>query len=172
MPPSEQDELPGGIPRPLPDGTAGRRVAESIHFELVPALVAPSIARDRFGRWLHDLRWPAAQREDLVLALSEAISNSVEHGYQIHDGSARQDIGAGTVEVRARMLVEATGTRRIALTVRDHGRWREPVAPARFRGHGLSIIRACADELSIDGDAAGTTLTLLTRAAPVPPGGH
>ncbi|MHA6619857.1 ATP-binding protein [Pseudonocardia sp. DLS-67] len=168
MPPSEQDELPGGIPQPLTGGAAGRRVAESIHFELVPALVAPSIARDRFGRWLHDLHWPSSEREDLVLALS----NSIEHGYGIHPGPAREDLGAGTVEVRARVLVEATGTRRIALTVRDHGCWREPVAPARFRGHGLSIIRACADELSIDGDAAGTTLTLVTRAAPVSPGGH
>jgi anti-sigma regulatory factor (Ser/Thr protein kinase) len=126
--------------------------------------------RDRFDRWLGDLRWPSAQREDLVLALSEAVSNSVEHGYQIHDGQARQDLVVGTVEVGARVLVEANGMRRIALTVRDRGSWREPVAPARFRGHGLSIIRACADELSIDGDVAGTTVTLVTRAAPAPPG--
>jgi anti-sigma regulatory factor (Ser/Thr protein kinase) len=172
MPPSEQDERPGGVPRPLPDGAAGPPVAESLHFELAPELVAPSIARDRFDRWLHDLRWPGAQREDLVLALSEAVSNSVEHGYQIRTGPARRDLVVGTVEVRARLLVEGNGTRRIALTVRDRGRWRRPVAPARFRGHGLSIIRACADELSIDGDADGTTLTLITRAAPVPPGAH
>lgn len=170
MPPSEQDELPGGIPRPLPGGPARPPAAESLHFELVPELVAPSIARDRFDRWLHDLRWPDAQREDLVLALSEAVSNSVEHGYGVHEGPPRQALGAGTVEVRARVRAEANGARRIALTVRDHGRWREPVAPARFRGHGLNIIRACADELSIDGDATGTTLTLTTRPAPVPPG--
>jgi serine/threonine-protein kinase RsbW len=170
MPPSEQDERPGGVPRPLPGGAAGPPAAENLHFELAPEMVAPSIARDRFDRWLRDLRWPAAQREDIVLALSEAVSNSVEHGYRIHAGAPRPELGRGTVGVRARVLAEANGTRRIALTVRDHGCWREPVAPARFRGHGLSIIRACADEFDIDGDETGTTLTLTTRSAPVPPG--
>ncbi|TWF82250.1 anti-sigma regulatory factor (Ser/Thr protein kinase) [Pseudonocardia hierapolitana] len=104
-----------------------------------------------------------------MLALSEAVSNGVEHGYQIPAGAGRQDLAAGTVQVCARVLVEADGRRRIALTVRDHGRWREPVAPARFRGHGLSIIRACVDQFSIDAGPAGTILTLLTRAAPSPP---
>jgi anti-sigma regulatory factor (Ser/Thr protein kinase) len=172
MPPSEQDERSGGIPQPLPDGAARTTAAEDIHFELVPELVAPSIARDRFERWLRDLRWPSGQGEDLVLALSEAVSNSVEHGYGVRAGQAPPDLADATVEVRARVLVEKSGRRRIALTVRDHGRWREPVGPAHFRGHGLSIIRACADRFSIDGDAGGTTLTLVTRAAPPSPEGR
>jgi anti-sigma regulatory factor (Ser/Thr protein kinase) len=169
MPPSEQDERPGGLPWPFTGGAADPPLAEDLHFELAPELVAPSIARDRFERWLRDLRWPSGQREDLVLALSEAVSNSIEHGYQIHAGAAPHGPRTGTVQVRARVLIEANGVRRIALTVRDRGRWREPVAPARFRGHGLSIIRACADEFSIDGDDSGTTLTLTSRPAPNPP---
>ncbi len=169
MPPSEQDERPGAIPHGLPDGSAGSPTVDELHFELAPELVAPSIARDRFERWLRDLRWPGGQSEDLVLALSEAVSNSIEHGYRI-DGQKRPSLGVGTVDVRARVLVEEDGKRRIALTVRDRGRWREPVGPARFRGHGLSIIRACADHFRIDGTATGTTLTLITRAAPSPPG--
>jgi serine/threonine-protein kinase RsbW len=169
MPPSEQDERPGSIPRPLTGGAAGPPVAEDLHFVLVPEWVAPSIARDRFERWLSDLNWPSSQREDLVLALSEAVSNSVEHGYQLDRRAPRDDLGVGAVDVRARLLVEANGARRIALTVRDHGSWREPAAPARFRGHGLSIIRSCADQFRSDGDAAGTTLTLTSRPAPSPP---
>jgi anti-sigma regulatory factor (Ser/Thr protein kinase) len=168
MPPSEQDERSGSVNRPLPDGAARRPEVGDLHFELAPELVAPSIARDRFERWLRDLRWPSAQSEDLVLALSEAVSNSVEHGYRIHTGQARPALDLGPVEVHAQVLVEEDGKRRIALTVRDHGRWREPVGPAHFRGHGLSIIRACADHLGIDGAATGTTLTLVTRAAPSP----
>jgi serine/threonine-protein kinase RsbW len=167
MPPSEQDELSGGTRWSLPD-RAARSVADELHFELAPELVAPSIARDRFERWLRDVAWPSAQGEDLVLALSEAVSNSIEHGYRIRVGQAPPGLGAATVEVHARILLESGGRRRIALTVRDHGRWRRPVGPARFRGHGLSIIRACADEFSIDGSDAGTTLRLLTRAAPPP----
>src|SRR5436305_642749 len=119
MPPSEQDERPGGAPRPLPGGAPDPPVAEDLHFELAPELAAPSIARDRFERWLRHLRWPSGQREDLVLALSEAVSNSIEHGYRIRVGAAREDFGAGTVEVQARVLVEADGRRRVALTVRD-----------------------------------------------------
>jgi serine/threonine-protein kinase RsbW len=168
MPPSEQDERSGSIPRPLPDGAARRPEADDLHFELAPELVAPSIARDRFERWLRDLRWPSAQGVDLVLALSEAVSNSIEHGYRIHAGQARPALDLGPVEVHAQVLAEEGGKRRIALTVRDHGRWREPVGPARFRGHGLSIIRACADHFRIDGAATGTTLALVTRAAPSP----
>jgi anti-sigma regulatory factor (Ser/Thr protein kinase) len=169
MPPSEQDERPGSVPRPLSGGAAGGPLAADLHFVLVADWVAPSIARDRFNRWLSELSWPSGQREDLVLALSEAVSNSVEHGYRIDRRAPAQDLGAGTMEVQARLLVDGNGVRRIALTVRDHGSWREPAAEAPFRGHGLSIIRSCADRFSIDGGAAGTTLTLTSRPAPSRP---
>ncbi|GAA0931362.1 hypothetical protein GCM10009559_19420 [Pseudonocardia zijingensis] len=164
-PPSEQEERPGGTSRPHTGG-AGPPAADVLRFELAPELVAPSIARDRFDRWLIALRWPDAQRDDLVLALSEAVSNSIEHGYGIRADAP--GLGVGEVAVTAHVLVEADGLRRIVLVVRDSGVWREPVVPARFRGHGLSIIRACADRLSIDGTDDGTTLTLTTRTAPAP----
>lgn len=166
MPPSEQDERPGGTP--LSGGATGPPVVADLGFVLAPELVAPSLARERLERWLRELRWPPAQSEDLVLALSEAVSNSVEHGYQIRASPPRQDIVAGTIEVRARVLVEGNDLRRIALTVQDHGRWREPVDSARYRGHGLSVLRACADQLSIHGDDDGTRITLTSRAAPAP----
>ena len=174
MPPSDQDERSGIHPRaPLTGGAAARSsaaAAAELSFALSAEWVAPSLARDRFDRWLRRIGWPPGQREDLVLALSEAVSNSVEHGYSLDLGASRQDVGTGVVEVSAGVLVEANGMRRIRLTVRDHGSWREPVAPARFRGHGLTIIRACADRFHIDGDAGGTTLELTSRAAPPPPG--
>jgi len=165
MPPSEQDERPGGIQQPLHGGAADPPAAEALQFELAAEWVAPSIARDRFDGWLRNLRWPGGQRDDLVLALSEAVSNSVEHGYRIPFDQSPDGLDVGAIEVRVRVLVEP-GLRRIALAVRDHGRWREPRSPSRFRGHGLNIIRACADQFSIEGDAHGTTLTLVTRAAP------
>ena len=60
------------------------------------------------------------------------------------------------------------GRRRIALTVRDEGRWREPEAPTQFRGHGLAIIRACADEFRIDRVAVGWSVRRLEqRAIPI-----
>src|SRR5690606_35162432 len=119
---------------------------------------------DRFDHWLFALGWPTAQRQDLVLALSEAVSNSVEHGYGLLAGSS--PFGQGAIAVRADLLTEIDG-RRVGLTVRDQGRWREPVVvPESFRGHGLSIMRASADQVTISGDDLGTTMSLLSRLAP------
>jgi len=162
MPPSDQDGRPGGIPRPRP----GPPAAADLRFDLPAELVAPSIARERVERWLHDLRWPAEQLEDLVLALSEAVSNSVEHGYGVNTRTTPSSTDSATVQVEGRVVAGAGGERRVVFTVRDRGRWRAPVAPAHFRGHGLNIIRACADDVSIDGDDSGTTLTLTSRPAP------
>jgi anti-sigma regulatory factor (Ser/Thr protein kinase) len=142
-------------------------VSAELRFELAPELVAPSIARDRFDQWLQALDWPSAQREDLVLALSEAVGNSVEHGYQIDTSNPpTKTLATGIVQVRARLLLETSTTRRIRLVVRDYGRWRAPAASARFRGHGLNVIRACTDHLDINGSDAGTTLTILSRPTP------
>jgi anti-sigma regulatory factor (Ser/Thr protein kinase) len=144
-------------------------VASELRFVLAAEWVAPSLARDRLDQWLRSLSWPTGQRQDLVLALSEAVSNSVEHGYQLDASAPQSDVAVGVIEVLARVLVEANARRRVTLTVRDHGRWREPDDPARYRGYGFSIIRACADQVNIDGRATGTTVTLTSRTAPPGP---
>jgi len=152
---------------PVPGATARPSTPSVLAFTLPAEWVAPSLARERFDRWLGDLAWPGSQRADLVLALSEAVSNSVEHGYGIGSGQLPDE--ADVVEVHARVAVGPDDTRRVVLIVRDLGRWREPVAPQRHRGHGLSMIRAGGDELRIDGDDDGTTVTLTSRPAPPSP---
>lgn len=163
-PPSDQDEhathreavpRPGGGPRPA--------AASALHAVLPADWVAPSVARDRLDSWLRDLAWPGAQRDDLVLALSEAVSNSVEHGYgvRVDDGPPPDAV----VDVRAELVVEPSGERRIVLAVRDDGTWREPTAE-RHRGHGLRVIRASGDDVVVDGGPHGTTVTLTSRPAP------
>ncbi|MHA6627296.1 ATP-binding protein [Pseudonocardia sichuanensis] len=164
-PPSDQDERPGHPPRlPLSGAAAGSpSTAPPLRMALPADWVAPSIARDRFDHWLRDLAWPVAQREDLVLALSEAVSNSVEHGYGVPSGSAAHD--SGVVEVRAELVAGPDHALRVVLTVRDAGGWREP-ADSAHRGHGLRMIRAGGDEVVIDGTDGGTTITLTSRPAP------
>lgn len=125
---------------------------------------AASVARERVERWLRAHRWPPAQIDELVLAVSEAVSNGVEHGY----GVGAETVGhRGTVHVESRIAVEPDGFRRAVLTIRDSGRWCEPGTEPAGRGHGLLIMRACTDDCVVEGGPDGTTVVL--RSRPVPP---
>lgn len=127
---------------------------------LVPAdLTAPARARRAVRTWLNAHHWPDEPADDLVLVISEAVSNSVEHGYGV---PARAD---AVVEVVAEVRV-ADEERHILVTVRDQGVWRPPSADRGNRRHGLPLIRACSADVTLDGTPHGTTLTL--RSHPVP----
>lgn len=126
---------------------------------------AASIARERVQHWLQRHRWSPAQVEELVLAVSEAVSNSVEHGYDVPHDTVDHP---GVIELDAEVTASVDGLRQARFTVRDHGRWREPdSSEATMRGHGMLIMRTCTNEFTIDGTADGTTVVLTSR--PVPP---
>jgi anti-sigma regulatory factor (Ser/Thr protein kinase) len=132
--------------------------------------VVPSIARERVGQWLRQHGWSPAHIDDLVLAVSEAVSNSVEHGYRITaDGNAHASLTKppGTIEIHGQVRTGLDGERRVELTIRDHGSWIPPASVRTSRGNGLPIMRACTDELIIRPTAAGTTVIL--RSRPIPP---
>ena len=134
--------------------------------------VAPSIARDRVRRWLTAHQWSRAHREDLVLAVSEAVSNSVEHGYGISadDTSCFPPIApSGTIELQGRIITHPDGVRHVEFTIRDQGRWVPPAMLCGNRGHGMTIMSACADEVTLDHTTAGTTVVLRSRPLPRPP---
>ena len=174
MPPaSDQDEQPlrHDVTAAAPDIPQA-----TVDLVLTAEWVTPSIARDHTRRWLAAHHWPPAPLDELVLAVSEAVSNTIEHGYLIQpefggeDGEdgERPDPGSGNnlVELHGVLITDPDGTRSVELTIRDHGRWLEPVRSDR-RGHGMSIMRACADEFTVDGTDHGTTVHL--RSRPFPP---
>jgi serine/threonine-protein kinase RsbW len=163
-PPSEQDEQPIGNAAARPEHSSVD-APTVLELALGAEWVAPSIVRQRVNRWLQALRWPPAQIEELILAVSEAVSNSVEHGYRVPP----EEIGhPGVVVVRGRMLLEPDGYRRVELTVHDGGTWREPSRGASTRGHGMLIMRTCVDVFTVDHDGDGTTVVMLSRPAPEP----
>jgi anti-sigma regulatory factor (Ser/Thr protein kinase) len=129
--------------------TAERRLFLALPAE--PGAAAAS--RARVGAWLTGCGWPPEPQEDLVLALNEAVSNAVEHGY-----GARP----GIVEVAAEVLVDG----RIEIIVRDRGGWRTPSQLRSHRRHGIPIMKACVAECVIDGTPFGTTVVL--RSHPLP----
>jgi serine/threonine-protein kinase RsbW len=97
--------------------------------------------------WLeaHDVPAPAAG--DVVLAVSEAAANAIEHGH------------AG-----ARLPVDVTlalADGHVAGVVRDRGQWRPPRSDPD-RGRGLAIVRAVTDTLDVD-RRNGTTISFRRR---------
>lgn len=129
-----------------------------VRLSAVPA--AASIVRGRLRDWLEGLGWPEAELDDVVLAVHEAVSNSVEHGYT--------GVEPGEVSVHGR-VAEDRGGRVAHVVVRDGGRWRPPRAPG-FRGRGLPVMRGCMAGVEIRTDASGTVVELrspaVARAAP------
>lgn len=96
-------------------------------------------------------------RDDLVLAVSEAVANSVDHAYA---GTAEP----GGVEVHAEVNRRADGTWRVVASVTDAGRWRPAAGQPGYRGRGLHLMRACTDEMQITVNDEGTQVVLVSRS--------
>ncbi|HEX6403258.1 MAG TPA: ATP-binding protein [Pseudonocardiaceae bacterium] len=70
---------------------------------------------------------------DIVLAVSEAVSNAIEHAYL--------DQPAGVMEVRGGIEATPGGQRRVTIIVRDHGSWRPPTSGNENRRRGIRLCR-------------------------------
>lgn len=137
---------------PSPDAAAQLSLCLSAQW------ACPSIARDRVDRWLRAHHWPADSREDIVFVVSEAVTNSVEHGYRVDQDDVDHP---GTIEVDCRIETAPTGAQFAELTIRDHGRWRPYSATEHsHRRRGIPIMRATMDQVSISGTSHGTTVVL------------
>ena len=75
--------------------------------------------------------------EDLQLALGEALANAVEHAYS----------GGGAGECEYRVVRAPDGS--IDVEVTDTGTWRPPPADRGFRGRGLELISALAQDVEV-----------------------
>jgi len=117
--------------------------------------VAP--VRHRLRAWLEAGGFGEDEASDLVLAVSEAVNNSVEHAYPCPV--------RGTVEVRAQLAHDGC----VQVDVTDHGRWRVPPPALTMRGRGLLLMRESVDSVEIDRSANGTTVHLRRAPTPVVP---
>jgi serine/threonine-protein kinase RsbW len=110
-----------------------------------PEQLAP--LRHAVAGWLAELALATEDRQAVVLAISEAAANAVEHAYGLD--------GVGIVEVEAEVGEE----NQLLVRVRDGGRWREPRADSD-RGRGLPIIGAIMEDVEIDTTSAGTVVSM------------
>lgn len=125
---------------------AGRRLA------LVFAADASALAAVRrdVRAWLSFCDVAVGRADDMVLAVSEAAANAVEHAYP---GSAKGLIGVdGEVDEGGDLVVR----------VRDTGRWRPP-RPTSNRGRGLGLMRALVDIVVVEQSDDGTEVELRVR---------
>lgn len=96
---------------------------------------------------------PAAVIGRLLLAVSEATSNAIEHAYR--------DRPPATIAVTAHH--EQDGG--LAVTVTDGGSWLPPSSEPRDRGRGTGIMRKVSDAFERESTPAGTTVKL--RFSPI-----
>ncbi|MFI6869188.1 ATP-binding protein [Nocardia sp. NPDC050406] len=114
----------------------------------LPAVAASLATVRRFLReWLPRSGLGPVEVEDVVLAVSEACTNAVEHGYRDRPGT---------------VFVEAEATESdIHILVRDRGRWVPPHPEVNsLRGRGLALMRALVPKVTVHTGNSGTSVEL------------
>ena len=104
--------------------------------------------RTQIRGWLAPLGLTEESKEDLVLAVNEAASNSVEHAYL-------SPTPGDTVE-----LTFWTEAHAVCLEIVDHGAWRVSSGRSTVRGHGIEMMERLAASALVHYDARGTRVLL------------
>jgi PAS domain S-box-containing protein len=105
------------------------------------------VLRRQLSEWLRGAAVAEERVADIVLAVNEAVANSIEHGYQ------------GRKLGKVRVNGENNGAR-VDLKITDKGQWRPAAADPGVRGRGLVLIRAVSDWLELDCTPKGTTVSM------------
>jgi serine phosphatase RsbU (regulator of sigma subunit)/anti-sigma regulatory factor (Ser/Thr protein kinase) len=101
--------------------------------------------RRRLRIWLELRGLGKGERDDAILAVSEACNNSIEHAYRVK---------AGTIRLR---LEHCEGA--LAIRIDDRGDWTAPT-PSLERGRGIQLMQAVMDTTTIEHDEDGTSVKL------------
>lgn len=99
--------------------------------------------RQRLRRWLETADAPKDMREDVVVAASEAVSNSIRHAY---------GPSSAWVEIEAELI-----DGEVEVVVRDRGRWRPPRGDG---GRGIDLMQACMGSVEIEQGPEGTVVRM------------
>ena len=127
-----------------------RRQLSPLRIESAATADQLAVVRRRLAAWLQAADVPAAQAADIVLVISEACTNCVEHAYRGHSvGSMLTEVEAVGNEVRARIT--------------DSGSWKPPAVNPGNRGRGLVLMGALSDSLEMDTTPTGTTVDITFR---------
>ena len=145
VPPGERpDDIAVLALRPAPS----RQERFAARYPLEPPVLAG--LRSDLRAWLVRARTPRDALEEIVLAASEAVANSIEHAAPpVHR----------MVEVEASLGVDG-----VVVVVQDFGAWREPVDDSD-RGRGFLLMRALMDDVAVEAAPRGTRVTMRRRVS-------
>lgn len=123
-----------------------RFVPPPLELVLVARPDSLAVLRRRTARWARAAGVGEVPLGDLQLALGEAATNAIEHGYRDDEGSGQVEVGLarcddGSVEVR----------------VVDHGSWRPVPDDPGFRGRGLTLLREVTRDATVTPVSGGGT---------------
>jgi serine phosphatase RsbU (regulator of sigma subunit)/anti-sigma regulatory factor (Ser/Thr protein kinase) len=120
--------------------------AFSRSFPAEPSALAD--ARSSIRDWLVACGIPANERDEVVLACSEACANAIEHA---------EDPSRMEFQVSAEKIGDE-----IVVRVRDFGHWRKPQDTPN-RGFGFRLIETMMDRVAVTPNATGTEIELRRR---------
>jgi anti-sigma regulatory factor (Ser/Thr protein kinase) len=119
-----------------------------IETEATPNKLAP--IRRQLTSWLQAAAVGEELASDIVLVVSEACTNCIEHAYVGHD------VGAILLEMEA-----VNGEIRSKIT--DSGSWKTPTENPGNGGRGLLLMRAMSELMEVENRPDGTTIELVFR---------
>ncbi len=107
--------------------------------------------RARLRSWLRNCDIGAKTIQDILVAVGEACANAIEHGHRHSPGQ----------QIRLRAVSTANQLR---LTITDTGRWKtSQPGDVTHRGHGIALMRALMQQVTIEPGPAGTTVDMYVR---------
>ncbi|WP_040922158.1 ATP-binding SpoIIE family protein phosphatase [Saccharomonospora xinjiangensis] len=125
--------------------TASRKL--DLEIDAVPESLAD--VRGELRRWLPTVGATEDDIADLLIAVGEAVANSIEHAYGPQGGKVELHLEAHDFEVQ--------------IGICDTGTWRSP--RGTHRGRGTQLMRQLCDEVTVDHDQTGTCVVLRKRLA-------
>lgn len=142
---------------------AGRREGGWYAFGIWPADPRQLAAiRAELRRWLAPLEMSGEAREDMVLAVSEAAANSIEHAY------------SEATEDDTFQLIFWTEPGTVCIEIVDHGEWQTPPSEPDDRGRGIPLMHRLVESVLISNGPNGTRVLLrcpMQDGSSVAPGG-
>ena len=123
---------------------AAAKDREELRLELPSEPSSVKRARDAVATLAERVGVPA---NDVKLAVSEAVSNSVTHAFRGRD--------AGTISVQARVERD-----RLIVVIADDGTGMRPNVDSPGLGFGLSLITQMAGDVRFDSSADGLTVSM------------